>query len=167
MLPRTVAVGLLAAATCCCFLATAGVVAQQQPVQGGAGETDVNSVAITTVSSALNESDSVVSVSVGLQNGGVGVDSSQNGGVSVDSSQNGGGRRVAPSLTGIGSVCGRDADCPAQLACLAGSCQDPCTALACPLEGGHCKGSRRSHWAAHIKHILFFFLFFFLFTSLH
>jgi hypothetical protein len=116
------AVCLLALTTCCCWLATAAQQQQQQDTDAAVPTTTLSSSLSTT---AGNHSES---------------DSHQADGESL---QNGRARSQQQQPAGTGSVCGRDGDCPALLACLAGTCQDPCTALPCPLDGAHCKGGHQ------------------------
>lgn len=116
------AVCLLALTTCCCWLATA---AQQQQQQDTDAAVPTSTLSSSLSSTAGNHSES---------------DSPHADGESL---QNGRARSQQQQPAGTGSLCGRDGDCPALLACLAGTCQDPCTALPCPLDGAHCKGGHQ------------------------
>ncbi len=117
------AVCLLALTTCCCWLATAAQ-QQQQDTDAAVPTTTLSSSLSTTTAGNHSESDSQHADGESLQNGRARSQQQQ-------------------QPAGTGSVCGRDGDCPALLACLAGTCQDPCTALPCPLDGAHCKGGHQ------------------------
>ena len=118
------AVCLLALTTCCCWLTTASQQQQQQQDTDAAVPTTTLSSSLSTTS-AGNHSESDAQHADG------------------ESLQNGRARSQQQQPAGTGSLCGRDGDCPALLACLAGTCQDPCTALPCPLDGAHCKGGHQ------------------------
>ena len=117
------AVCLLALTTCCCWLTTASQQQQQQQDTDAAVPTSTLSSSLSSTAGNHSESDSPHADGESLQNGRA--------------------RSQQQQPAGTGSVCGRDGDCPALLACLAGTCQDPCTALPCPLDGAHCKGGHQ------------------------